>query len=261
MTSNGYLINDDIINEAKELWQLKKIQITLDGSEKVYNHSKAFIYKDVNAYKRVIGNIHRLQNAGIHVSIRLNIDMYNAENLLELAEELHSEFNTPKGISIYVHALFGETKGSKAMHDAQKRKFVFEKIKEIEFKLKDYGFLRPNRLNREIKVNHCMADNDNSAVIVPSGHIGKCEHYSEDHFIGHIDNKKWDTQMMEDFRTTRDEIDACNACFDYPNCMRLELCENNHNCYLEKRQYKLEGLQQSVLKEFNIFIDKQQNEL
>ena len=106
-----------------------------------------------------------------------------------------------------------------------------------------------------------MADNDNSAVIVPSGHIGKCEHYSEDHFIGHIDNKKWDTQMMEDFRTTRDEIDACNACFDYPNCMRLELCENNHNCYLEKRQYKLEGLQQSVLKEFNIFIDKQQNEL
>ena len=68
MISNGYLFNDDTIKEAKEEWQLTKVQITLDGTEQIYNRCKAYIYKDVNAYRRVIGNIHLLQDADIHVN-------------------------------------------------------------------------------------------------------------------------------------------------------------------------------------------------
>ena len=33
MISNGYLFNDDTVKEAKELWHLKWVQITLDGTE------------------------------------------------------------------------------------------------------------------------------------------------------------------------------------------------------------------------------------
>ena len=51
MISNGYLIDDEITREAKTLWNLKKIQITLDGTEKIYNQIKAYIYKDINAYQ------------------------------------------------------------------------------------------------------------------------------------------------------------------------------------------------------------------
>ena len=197
MTSNGYLFNDDIIKEAKDLWNLKKVQITLDGTEKIYNRSKAYIYKGVNAYKRVIENIHRLQDANIRVAIRLNIDMHNVSNLLELVDELHRDFDDPKGISVYLQALFEETKGSQALHDEQKRKFVFGKIKEIEERLIDYGFSRFFYLSQEVKTNNCMADSVNSVVIVPNGSIGKCEHYTEDHFVGHIDNQKWAYRQSE----------------------------------------------------------------
>ncbi len=258
MTSNGYLFDDSIVTEAKEEWRLEKVQITLDGTEQTYNRCKAYIYKDVNAFRRVIGNIHKLQDAGIHVSIRLNIDMHNAENLSELADELHREFNDSKGISVYIHALFEEVKGSKAIHDEEKRKFVFDQINDIESRLADYGLLKPRQLKREVKTNRCMADNDHSVVIVPDGHIGKCEHYSEDHFVGHIGQEEWDAQMLDHFRDTRDEIDCCTTCFNYPNCIRLKLCQDNPNCYQEEREHKHSKLRRSILRAFNNYKDQQE---
>lgn len=261
MISNGYLFDDSIVTEAKDLWHLKKVQITLDGTEQTYNRCKAYIYKDVNAYRRVIGNIHKLQDAGIHVRIRLNIDMHNAENLSELADELHQEFCDSKGISVYLHVLFEEAKGSKAFHDEEKRKFVFYQIKDIEAKLKEYGFTKPGRLNRQVKTNCCMADSDHSILILPNGHIGKCEHYTEDHYVGHVGNEEWDTQMMANFKETRDEIDACATCFNYPDCIWLKLCEDNPNCYQEERDHKFKRLRQSILRAYHKDKDKQEDEI
>lgn len=260
MISNGYLFDDNVIAEAKDLWLLKEVQITLDGTEQTYNRCKAYIYKNVNAYRRVIGNIHKLQDAGIKVNIRLNIDIHNAENLSELAEELHREFGEPKGISVYLHALFEEEKGSKALRDDEKRKYVFDQINDIEARLKEYGFIRARRLSRQVKINRCMADNDHSVVIVPNGRIGKCEHYSEDHFVGQIGNEDRDTQMVEKFKETRDEIDACATCFNYPDCIWLKLCEDSSNCYQEERDHTLHQLRQSMMRAFKKFKNKEDDD-
>ena len=259
MISNGYLFDDNVVAEAKDLWRLKRVQITLDGTEQTYNRCKAYIYKNVNAYRRVIGNIHKLQDAGIKVSIRLNIDMHNAANLSELTEELHREFSDPRGITVYLYVLFESTKGSKAIHDDEKRKYVFDQIADIEARLKEYGFIQPHRLSRQVKINRCIADNDHSILIVPDGHIGKCEHYSDDHFIGHIDHEDRDTQMVEKFKETRDEIDACATCFYYPDCFWLKLCEDIPNCYQEERDHKLHQLRQSMLRDFDKFKNKQED--
>ncbi len=86
IVSNGYLFDREIIGRAKVDWELRSVQITLDGTEDVYNKAKAYIYKGVNAFRRVIGNIHLLLDAGIAVDIRLNIDTYNADNLTAFKE-------------------------------------------------------------------------------------------------------------------------------------------------------------------------------
>ena len=187
--------------------------------------------------------------------------MHNAENLSELAEELHREFSNPKGISVYLYALFEEVKGSKAIHDDEKRKYVFDRISDIEARLKDYGFIKPHRLSRQVRINRCMADYDQSVLIVPNGSIGKCEHYSEDHFIGHIENEDRDTEMVEKFRETRDEIDACATCFNYPDCVWLKICQDNPNCYQEERDHKLHQLRQSMIRAFDKFKNKQEDDL
>ena len=247
ITTNGYLFDDNNINEARNLWRLDLVQITLDGTEEIYNRIKAYIYKDVNAYLRVIENIHRLQDAGIHVSIRLNIDMYNAENLSELVDHLHREFIDPKGLSVYLHPLYEETKGSQAMHDKPNRIFVFDKMGEIETRLSDYGLYKPRQLSRLVKTYRCMADNDRSVVITPNGHIGKCEHFTDDHLIGYIGSNELDVQIQESFRAVRDESDACATCFDYPNCIWLKLCEVHTYCYQEKCEHERIKLQRSIL--------------
>ena len=176
--------------------------------------------------------------------------MHNADNLLELANELRQEFIRPKGISVYIHTLLEAANGSQAMHNDQKRKYVFDKMNKIELQLRDDGFIRANRLIHHVKTNHCMADNDNSIVIAPDGHIGKCEHYTEDHFIGHIMNQKWNSQMKEYFRETHDEIDACTTCFKYPNCIWLNLCQNKITCTQEYRDHDMANLRYSILKAY-----------
>ena len=256
MTTNGYLFNDIIIAEAKNLWKLKKVQITLDGTERIYNHSKAYIYKNVNAYQRVIGNIHKLQDANIHVSIRLNIDNHNADNLLELVNELHQEFYESKEISIYLHTLIEKEINNYALHDCEKRKEIFNKMLEIDKQLADYGFIKPRRLDHNVKTNKCMADSDKAAVIVPDGHIGKCEHFSEDHFVSHVEHEEWDDKTISSFRETHPEIEACATCFNYPNCVRLRLCEYDRNCYQEERNNKLYKLKISIQNTYNNFINK-----
>jgi MoaA/NifB/PqqE/SkfB family radical SAM enzyme len=64
---------------------VKKLSITgKNGDEQTYNRVKAYIYKGVNAYERVMENIGHLIAAGIEVVIRMNLDMHNADNLERL---------------------------------------------------------------------------------------------------------------------------------------------------------------------------------
>lgn len=251
MITNGYLFDEGTIAEACSLWRLKRVQITLDGTEDVYNRCKAFIYKGVNAYRRVINNIHRLQEAGIKVSIRMNIDMHNADDLLKLAEELHREFPNPEGISVYIHQLFEEEKERTAIHDEQKRKIVFAKMREIRRILSKGGLNSAERLRRKIKTNRCMADNDACITITSNGHIGKCDHYTHQYFVSHIDGEEWDEDMLQSFRETNDEIEACATCFDYPNCFMLKRCQATHHCFPEVCEDNLGKVKHEMLVAYN----------
>ena len=261
MVSNGYLFDDSTIKEAKECWNLYKIQITLDGTEKIYNRSKAYIYKGVNAYRRVLDNIHRLQDAGIIVRTRLNIDMYNADNLLELVEELHQEFSNPKGITVYMHPLFEDAVGCKAMYDNQKRSYIFQRMKEIYTQLTKYGFIESKKIERTIKKYACQADNDHCVVIMPSGHIGKCEHYTENLFTGHINHEGRDLELIASFKEMRDEIEACATCPAYPSCLVLKLCTSNKHCYEEIQKGKIYEIRQEMLYTYQQFQKTSNNEI
>ena len=42
MISNGYLFDKDLIDKARNNWNLYKVQITLDGTERVYNRIKNY---------------------------------------------------------------------------------------------------------------------------------------------------------------------------------------------------------------------------
>lgn len=248
MVSNGYLFDDATIAEAVGLWNLEKVQVTLDGSEEVYNRSKAFIYSEGSAYRRVLGNIHRLLDSGIQVSVRLNIGRHNADNLLELADILTAEFGGQKRFGVYSHTLFGvSSKELEVSPPDGQRLELFEARMRLQEKLKGGKIAIEGKLPRALKLHRCMADNDASIVILPDGHLGKCEHYSDDHWIGHLASLKRNEKVLADFKRLREEIDACADCPLYPDCFRLALCEVAVHCYPEEREEMLENVRETLL--------------
>ena len=239
MVSNGYLFDDAVVEEAIDLWKLKKVQITLDGTEDVYNRSKAFIYRDGSPYRRVLANIRRLLDAGIRVSIRLNVGLHNAEDLLALVDELGVEFIGRENLMVYSHALF-ETEGTHPEEMAAARTRLEEKIREK-------GFSKRGKLPRELHVYRCMSDDPSSVTILPDGHLGKCEHYSDSDWFSHIGTEEKDDAVLEHFRALREDLDACADCPLYPECVRLAACQEAAFCRPEYRAERLESIRKSLL--------------
>lgn len=247
MVSNGYLFNDETVRKAVDQWNLKNVQITLDGTEKVYNKTKAFIYRDSNPYEIVIANIGRLLDAGISVLIRLNMDLYNSEDLLNLVQELAQRYGGKQNLSVYAHHLFNADLSMSEMHTDEE----WEKRDVAMRRLTDYisrnGLVSKAGVSKRITTRYCKADNGNAVTILPDGNIGLCEHYSENEFIGHIDHGTFDTATVMSWRETMPEIPECAECFYYLDCVKLKKCVTGRDCYRQLRQEHLRKTQRKML--------------
>ena len=240
MVSNGLLLDEGTVAEAAEAWNLKKVQITLDGTEDTYNRIKDFTHAEGSPFLTVMGNIHRLLGAGVHVDIRLNIDRHNAEDLFALTDQLAAEFKDNPLLGVYSHSLFESCDPKAAVqHSDLQRRELFGKQLKIHEKLMSSGLYRSGMLRNKLTLNHCMADSDSSVVILPDGHLGKCEHYTESEWFGHLLDNAVDADMISSFKAERPEMEACSECPLYPDCIRLEKCEEAEHCHPEERELKL----------------------
>ena len=257
MTSNGFLLDAETVKEAHDLWNLKNVQITIDGTEQTYNRVKAFIYKGVNAYETVMQNIGHLLAADIAVSIRMNIDMHNADDLERLAEELHERFKDDKHLSAYLHLLFEDNAKRVGACDDDKRRLLMEKMRLIEDKLEGWGLFRRHTYEPMIKTGYCMADNDSSVVIQPDGYITKCEHYTDSHHVGHINQAKQDAEKIAYFKEKGTMVkEFCRQCVKYPDCMFLLSCPNFEECYPEMPQQYENQLREEMKLMYKVHLEK-----
>lgn len=258
MISNGYLFNDSIIIRAKETWNLKRVQITLDGTEKTYNRSKSYIYKNVNAYKRVLGNISKLIRAEIFVQIRLNVSKKNVDDILVLLDNLKQQFGCNKYLLIYCHPLiYFDAKNNIPINDDMVG--MTESLNLINYKIKLLGFRsKKSQIPRGPLSNMCIADNPEAITILPDGNIGKCEHYSEDHFIGNLDSTIYDKEEINKMSESADPIPECDDCLCYPDCFLLKNCPDFSKCSVERKNFKIDDVKQQVLNTYNLYLKKKQ---
>ena len=247
MYSNGYLFDADMVQRAKDLWQLQQVVITLDGTEQTYNRVKDYVYRGVNAFERVLQNIAMLTAAGILVKIRLNVDKHNVGEMSSVVELLHQRFGINEHLSVYSMQLYGE-------HSPEDNAELFAQRMQLEQQIVQYGFRGQWRLRRDIKVNCCSADNDGSVVIAPDGHLGKCEQYIDSEFFGHIDSKERNEVVLHKFKERKPDIEACATCFYYPQCNgnRLVMCKK-YNCTPEYRQERLHETTEGMKYEYECY--------
>lgn len=232
MISNGLLFSDDIIAKALNQWNLRRVQITIDGTESQYLKIKSFKNGKGDEFQKIMRNIEALLKNGILVSIRLNQSLNTTDDLLILVDLIKDKFSFYNNLSVYNRLLFDEEITS----EVQLAYF------SLKHKLQQIGLLKPKSIEA-IKHSQCMADNDFSLVITPNGNLGKCEHFSEDHFIGSIYDTRYNQQMITQFKETHEQLSSCNSCALYPSCVRLKMCPSQLNiCHEFTRADLLDNL-------------------
>lgn len=224
MVSNGYLFDEAVVQKAVGLWNLQQVQITLDGTEEVYNRCKAFIYKDCESpYKRVMRNIELLLKAGINVKIRMNADEHNMEDLYALTDILHNKFGGDKNLTVYSHLIFEDT-GNNRNRTAEKQREIFVAHAKLVAYINSKGFETKYNLHDYLRYQQCMADCPSATTILPDGHLGRCEHFSEDNFYGSIYSDEKDYEVINRFKKVWVMPECCDNCPVRPSCLQLEEC-------------------------------------
>ena len=247
MVSNGYLFDANMVQRAKDLWQLQHVEITLDGTVQTYNRVKDYVYRGVNAFERVLENIGMLTAASIHVDIRLNVDKHNIGEMAELVELLHQRFGANEHLLVFSHELYGE----RAPEDNAE---LFAQRMQLKQQIAACGYKgqRLLGLQRVIKQNQCMADDDESVLITPEGHLSKCEHFIDREFFGHIDGEEHNEAILHKFKERQSDMEACATCPYYPQCIRLVMCPI-HTCTQEFRQERLDETKECMKYEYECY--------
>lgn len=258
MVTNAYLFDDERVKKAVKLWHLKTVQVTLDGTENNYYRIKAYIYKDVsNPFGTVLDNIERLLKADITVFVRLNMDNNNYEDLYGLVDLLHERFSMYKKFYMYSQMLYELSDRPNSIRTGLERKELSRKWLELEEKIYKYGMKHIKPLPKAISGNACMADANSSILILPDGHLGKCEHYIDDRFVGDIYSGITDNAEVERFKVRADFADICKGCKVYPTCIKLRECPTIASCGVcdEAMRYSNEhDLYKSIEKYMNKYL-------
>lgn len=259
MISNGYLFNEEIVKKAKNTWNLKKVQITLDGLEETYNKIKSYIHKDdTSPFKKILNNIENLLNNGIQVIVRINLDKHNYKELRELIDILSKKFSKYKGMfRVYTWLLYDNRGAVKSIHDTGERQFLTKQLLEIEDYIYKKGVAPTAIPEPQLKVTSCIADNKNSVVISPDGSLGKCDHHLDDEKYGSIYSKKIDNVVYDSWFEQQQRIKLCDECPLSPQCYKVKKCPDDgaYICDVYKQKQDLERLKRQMRNAYELKIN------
>jgi len=245
MTSNGILFSEPVVEEAKKLWNLKKVQITLDGTEQIYNATKNYIHASGSPFRTVLENIARLAEAKIRVSIRLNMDQHNADDLEQLVGQLSDCFCGNPYVSVYVALLYRDMGSAPIARSDDEHRRLERRATELTQRIIDTG-LHPARATIPfLKVNQCQADHHQAMLINPKGEIGKCEHHLFDQLIGNIHEDVINAETEAFWKETH-HPDLCDDCPLYPGCINLRHCSFVKECTRDDIAEAVEHLKKTM---------------
>ncbi len=225
MISNGYLFDDALVQRAKERWRLGSVQITLDGTEEVYNATKAYIYKDGGSpFRRVTDNIERLLGADIYVSMRLNLSGSNFDDLMELAGYIVRRYGGYKHFDAYSRYVYDEHAGRPHSGDPET---LNRQMRQLGDKLHGAGALKvwSVALRGDVRYCACMVDNDASVVIQTNGNLSKCQHFIKSNVCGNIREGITDAEEIARCKRPAVYAEVCGTCPFLPECIRTETCD------------------------------------
>ncbi len=248
MTSNAYLFDEALAGRAKDDWALEQVQITLDGTEEVYNQRKAYVHPQGSPFQRVLRNIDLLLDVGIKVKVRLNMDRDNERDLYALVDELAERFGGKPGFSIYATVLFENAGSDPHSYTEGERRAYVQKRMALLAHIQSKGLLERVPLKRRFTINACSADDCKYTTVTPEGRLGRCTSCEDGAIWGSIYTDAADENVLRQWKERCAPWEGCKTCPIYPQCLRLKKCPRDSECCSSiERSIREERLRRAVL--------------
>lgn len=222
MYTNGYLFSKEAIEHAICYWNLKAVQITLDGMKETYERIKKLPSAD--SFERIIRNIKEMLKAGLRVQVRLNYDESNYQEVLLLIEYLSKEFGNAKNLYVYAYKIFSFDNPDNSKLASSEYDFnIIKKLTECGFCDNIISTIKGNS-------NTCLAGSKYSKIYLPDGSIIKCNRALDSRvgdIYGNIDDseiEKWNGNRLQS---------SCYSCKLLPVCgggCILEFLNGKNGC-------------------------------
>ncbi len=214
MVTNASLLTKELAHEAKELWNLKQVQVSLDGAKEDYTPRKNYYNPEKHNYDVVMKAIHYFADEDIKVNLRCNFDWDNINRLSGFFRDIKAEFGDMKNITMYIAPLF-QTQHEDSIIDLYHRMF------ELEDEMRSLGLSQSGRDHESvrIRVNYCMADSMGKCIVItPDGVFNNCEHLPEAQTWGNIFDGVTDQAKFDELSTAPKIDEKCEKCPFLPEC-------------------------------------------
>ena len=249
MITNGFLFDKILVDKAKHIWNLKALQICVDGTEISYNKIKSYVCSFQSAYQKVMDNIGLLLEVHIRVGLRMNYDLENYHEFEDLLKDVLGRFGTDENLNVSAFPIIGDFPSSDGKIHHGSDEWLAEKKVELNNLSSCYGLRHSKTMLPSLNLQTCMAYNESSIVIRPDGGLSRCaELFDDKDLIGDLQRGITRLDVVDSWKQIAD-YDFCQGCVLFPNCFRLVNCRNKSYCikiddlvnqYIEKmkKEYK-----------------------
>ena len=166
ITTNGYLLNEQNIQEMKQL-NVKSMQITIDGDRESHN-KRRYLAGTGGTYDKIKENLIKVLEKNIFVILRINIDQKNVDTATNILSEIPEQYRSNIAISV---ANLYQTENKISTYP------IYRKAIEL-------GYQYLERKNQYIACHTCLAE---GYVIDVDANVIICVNAVEDKILGRID--------------------------------------------------------------------------
>lgn len=215
MVTNAFLLDKEKCQVLND-YDLKLIQITVDGNKEYHNKSR--IHKSGKpTYDTIIQNIENVFQyiPDCHVIIRVNLYSENKDIFPKLHQELKERWGN-KNYSLYIAFVNDVNNSCKVACLAEKGKMSFIRSLYESHGIKDIDVSSPPQ------VGGCAASCMNSYVIGPLGEIYKCwvDVGKKEKIVSNVFDGKLSNYIMSSYTVGSDMFsdERCRKCVFMPLC-------------------------------------------
>lgn len=214
MITNGVFLTKETAKNLKQIGELQSVQITLDGSKDEYCKRKG---TTPVVFEKVIQNICDCADI-VRISIRLNCDGSNYNDILNIVDDLFTNHHLTKKIGVYLAPITDYNgNGFDVCNNKEFSKLLIKFNQHLKTTYPDYP-LKLDELNA--KKCYCALKKCINYAIGPNGELYTCEHDFgvKEFIIGDVKNGEYFTDYHRKFLELK-LSEKCKKCKLLPLCL------------------------------------------